>query len=259
MILVDTHAHLYLSEFDTDRSEAVKRATEAGISTILLPNIDTSSLAGMYQLCDTFQHNCLPMIGLHPTSVKADYHEELNTLRQELQKRKFVAIGEAGIDLYWDKTYYKEQVDALRQQISWAREFNLPLVIHSRNSMEEIIEVFENEGVAGLRGVFHCYSGNLEQARKITGWGFFLGIGGVVTYKKSGLDAIVSEIPTDYLLLETDAPFLSPVPYRGKRNESTYLIEIAEKIAQIKGIDLPHVASVTTANACKLFNITINQ
>lgn len=257
MILIDTHAHLYLSEFDEDRSNAVINAQKQGVEKILLPNIDSTSIPGLKALAAEFPRQCLPMMGLHPTSVKSNYLEELQIAYNELQQNQYIAIGEVGIDLYWDTTFYPEQVNALKTQIQWSREFNLPLVIHSRNSMDEILNVFDEENPETLKVVFHCYSGNLEQAKKITGWGFYLGIGGVVTYKKSGLDQIVKEIPLEYLVLETDAPFLSPVPYRGKRNESAYIPNIAEKIAEIKHCSQQDVAQATTLNAINLFNLTL--
>jgi TatD DNase family protein len=256
MILIDTHAHLYLNEFDADRSEVIKNAVDHNVKKILLPNIDASSLPGLKELAAQFPEVCLPMVGLHPTSVKANYLDELQIVYKELQENQYIAIGEAGIDLYWDTTFFNEQVDALKTQIRWARTFKLPLVIHSRNSMDEIIEVFESEGPQGISCVFHCYSGNLEQAKKLTSWGYYLGIGGVVTYKKSGLDAIVREIPLEYLVLETDAPFLTPVPHRGKRNESAYIPHIAQKIAELKQCSLSNIAEVTTSNALTLFNLT---
>lgn len=257
MILIDTHAHLYLSEFDEDRTTTVLNAEKQGVKKILLPNIDSSSIPGLKALAAEFPGQCLPMMGLHPTSVKSNYLEELQIAYNELQQNQYIAIGEAGIDLYWDTTFYPEQVIALKTQIQWSREFNLPLVIHSRNSMDEILSVFDAENPNRLRVVFHCYSGNLEQAKKITDWGFYLGIGGVVTYKKSGLDQIVKEIPMEFLVLETDAPFLTPVPFRGKRNESAYIPNIAKKIAELKNCSLLDVAKATTANAIKLFNLTL--
>lgn len=257
MILIDTHAHLYLSEFDEDRSNTVINAQKQGVEKILLPNIDSTSIAGLKALAAEFPGQCLPMMGLHPTSVKSNYLEELQIAYNELQQNQYIAIGETGIDLYWDTTFYPEQVSALKTQIQWSREFNLPLVIHSRNSMDEILCVFDAQNPNDLRVVFHCYSGNLEQAKKITDWGFYLGIGGVVTYKKSGLDQIVKEIPIEYLVLETDAPFLTPVPFRGKRNESAYIPNIAKKIAELKSCSVGDVAKATTSNACKLFNLTL--
>lgn len=255
MILVDTHSHIYLPEFDADRGEAILRAKSAGVRHILLPAIDSRHHDAMLQTASACPGFCLPMMGVHPTSVKSDYADELAAARVRLESGGYMAIGEVGIDLYWDTTFATHQVDAFRRQIAWSREFKLPLVIHSRNSMSEIVDMMRSEGPEGLRGVFHCFSGNVDQAKEITGWGFYLGIGGVLTYRNSTLPEVVRQVAAESLVLETDAPYLAPVPYRGKRNEPAYLEQIVEKLAEILRISTEAAAALTTANACKLFGI----
>jgi TatD DNase family protein len=255
MILTDSHAHLYLEQFDADRQEVIRNAIKQDVRYMILPNIDRDSIKPMMQLVKDFPENCFPMMGLHPTSVKEDYTVHLDSAREWLKKEKFYAIGEMGIDLYWDKTFFAEQQEAFRQQINLALEFNLPLVMHSRNSFDEIFRLLDEIYKPELKGVFHCFTGNLEQAEHITGMGFLLGIGGVLTYKNSGLAEVVEKIPLEHLLLETDAPFLAPVPYRGKRNESAFVVEVAKKLAEIKGLTLEVVAEMTTGNAMRLFKI----
>jgi TatD DNase family protein len=255
MILTDSHTHLYLGQFDNDRNEVVRRAIELEVRYMILPNIDQGSIGPMMQLVKDFPANCFPMMGLHPTSVKEDYSDHLASVREWLKKDKFYAIGEMGIDLYWDKSFFKEQKDAFRIQVGLALEYELPLVIHSRNSFDEIFKLLDEENNSGLRGVFHCFTGTLEQAKHITGMGFMLGIGGVLTYKNSGLTEVLGNIPMEHILLETDAPFLAPVPHRGKRNESAFVVEVAGKLAEIKGLQVEEVAEITTSNAMKLFQI----
>lgn len=255
MFLIDTHTHLYLEEFNSDRHEMVERAIEAGVYKMILPNIDRDSIDGMLELCQKFPENCLPMMGLHPTSVKENFEEELKIADEWLEKQKFYAIGETGIDLYWDKTHQKEQELAFVHQINLAKEHKLPIVIHSRNSFDELIAILENHIEPDLTGVFHCFTGNLDQAEKIINMGFMLGIGGVITFKNSGLDKVVDELTLDHIILETDAPFLAPLPYRGKRNESAYAQIIAQKIAEIKNITQDAVAEITSMNARRLFKI----
>lgn len=255
MFLIDSHTHLYLEEFNADRKEMVERAINAGIKYMFLPNIDNSSIPGMLDLCKLYPHNCFSMMGLHPTSVKENYLEELRIVDEWLDKYKFFAIGETGIDLYWDKTHQKEQELAFIHQIGLAKKYNLPIVIHSRNSFEELFSVLEDKTGDNLKGVFHCFTGNPAQAEKIIEMGFLLGIGGVVTFKNSGLEEIIEKINLSHIILETDAPFLAPVPYRGKRNESAYIRIIAEKIASIKKMSVEQVAEITTSNAMKLFKI----
>ena len=252
-MFVDTHTHLYSEEFNTDIDTALQKAIDAGVEKFFLPNIDSSSAAGMHTLCEKYPQRCFAMMGLHPCSVKENYKEELAIAYKYLQSKKYIAVGEIGIDLYWDKTFYTQQVEAFEMQINWALEFNLPIVIHCRNSFDEIYEV-----LCSLKklpkGIFHCFSGNAEQAQKIIdNTGFKLGIGGVITFKNSGLDKAIENIDLKHLVLETDAPYLAPVPYRGKRNESAYIPLIAAKLAEVKKCSLLEVANVTTANAQEIF------
>jgi len=257
MILTDTHAHLYLGAFNNDRDLAINRAIGEGIRYMLLPNINSESIGGMLGLCEKYPENIFPMMGLHPTDVKENYIEELAVVESWLTKRKFYAIGEIGIDLYWDKTFFEAQKIALKAQIALAKAHQLPVVLHSRNSFDEIFEVITGEIDGNLTGVFHCFTGNLTQAEKIIGWGFKLGIGGVLTFKNSGLDKVVENIALENIILETDAPFLAPNPHRGKRNESSYLRLVAEKLAEIKNMDVAEVAAITTKNAVDLFQFPI--
>ncbi len=256
MQLVDTHTHLYLSEFNPDRDEVILRAIDRGVKKFLLPNIDSSSIADMLELTTRYPDHCYPMMGLHPTSVKEDYLSELVVVRKELENKQFCAIGEIGIDLYWDKTYKKEQMDAFRQQVDLALAHDLPLVIHSRNSFDLIATILEAYNNPKLKGVFHSFTGTISQAEKAITLGFKMGIGGIVTFKNSGLDAVVRSIDLSHLILETDSPYLAPVPKRGQRNESAYLIYIAEKIAHLHSMDIARVAKITTLNALSLFGIS---
>jgi len=256
MILVDTHTHLYLEQFDPDREQVVKNAIDAGIGYMLLPNIDRDSISSMLSLADSFPEHCIPMMGLHPTSVKEDYHDQLAEIESWLAKRTYCAIGEIGIDLYWDKTFQKQQEDAFRRQIRLAKEHDLPIVIHSRDSFQEIMNILKEEKHEKLRGVFHCFTGNLEEATEAIEMGFLLGIGGVLTYKKSGLDMVMEKISLEHIILETDSPFLPPVPHRGKRNESAWVLIVAQKLAVIKGMSVEEIGETTTANARKLFKLT---
>lgn len=257
MILTDSHAHLYLEQFDLDRHDVIRHAIEQDIRYMILPNIDKDSILPMLELVREFPGNCFPMMGLHPTSVKGDYAEQLEVVKEWLKKEKFHAIGEMGIDLYWDRTYFAEQQEAFRIQAGLALEYDLPLVIHSRNSFDEIFQLLKEVHQPGLRGVFHCFTGNLSQAEHIINMGFLLGIGGVLTYKNSGLAEVLEKVALENLLLETDAPFLAPVPYRGKRNESAYILDIAVKLAETKGVTLEEVARLTTRNALNLFKINV--
>ncbi len=255
MKLVDTHTHLYLEEFDPDRSQVIDRAIEKGIDIFIIPNIDSTSIKAMIGLCREFPKNCFPMMGIHPSSVKENYKEETTIAEQWLEKEKFYAIGEIGIDLYWDKTFLKEQEIVFRQQLDCAVQYKLPAIIHMRKSFDEIYKIIREYKNTGLYGIFHCFSGNTIQAGPVIELGFSLGIGGVVTYKNSGLAAVVQETDLSHIVLETDAPFLPPVPFRGQRNESAFIFNIAEKVAEIKKISVEEVAEVTTANALKIFNI----
>lgn len=252
-MFIDTHTHLYSEEFNDDRTAMIDQAIAKGVTKFYLPNIDSESIAGMFQLEEQYPANCFPMMGLHPCSVKETYMKELAIVKQWLDKRRFSAIGEIGIDLYWDKTFIKEQEFAFRQQIDWALEFNYTIVIHCRNAFDEIYSILTSYQKLP-KAIFHCFSGNAEQAKLITDLkNFKLGIGGVVTFKNSGLDKVVEQTELQHLVLETDAPYLAPVPYRGKRNESAYIPLIAEKIAQIKGISIEEVALATTKNALEIF------
>lgn len=233
----------------------VERAIAAGVTKLFLPNIDSSSVEGMFQLCNQFPENCFPMMGLHPTSVKENYKEELEKLKTNFSKRKMYAVGEIGIDLYWDKTFFTQQQLAFETQIKWANEFSLPIVIHSRNSFNEIVEVLQKNKKENPHGIFHCFSGSKEQAEKAISLGFKLGIGGVLTYKNSGLGQAIADIDMKHLVLETDSPYLTPVPHRGKRNESLYITLVAQKLAEIKNISVEEVGEITTANAKEVFGV----
>jgi TatD DNase family protein len=254
MYLVDTHAHLYLPQFEEDRNAVLTRATQAGVKRILLPNIDLASIAGLHELCDRNPGIYYPMMGLHPCDVKADFRDVLAEMKQLLDSRPYVAIGETGIDMYWDKTTLSDQIASFTEQIHWAIEKSLPIVIHARESFDEIFEVLDRENHPGLRGVFHCFTGSIDQAEHILGYGgFMMGLGGVLTYPKAALDQVVVNIPREKIVLETDAPFLPPVPYRGKRNESAYVAEVADRLATIWKISKQEVARITTENAFRMF------
>ncbi|WP_345078451.1 TatD family hydrolase [Nemorincola caseinilytica] len=252
MTFVDTHTHLYDERLMADEQQ-VPRALDAGVQRMYMPNCDSGTIADMLQLADSWPANCLPMMGLHPCYVKDNYEQELATVTEWLQKRKFYAIGEIGIDLYWDKTWKEQQIIAFETQIDLALQYDLPIVIHSREATPECIDVVRRKQNGKLGGIFHCFSGTVAEARQIADLGLYLGIGGVVTYTKGTLPDVVREIPLQHIVLETDAPYLTPVPYRGKRNESSYIPVIAAKVAEIKGVSLQEVADVTTANADKIF------
>ncbi len=253
MEFIDTHAHLYVEQFDEDRPAVIQRAKELNINRVYLPNIDQTTIDAMLDLEANHPDACFAMMGVHPCSIKENYEEELNIAEEWLQKRPFVAIGEIGIDLYWDKTFQKEQEDAFRRQINWAKDLAIPFVIHSRDSLDLTIEIVKEEQDGSLRGIFHCFGGSVEQAKRIVDLGFLMGIGGVLTFKKAGLDKTLEEVDLEHLVLETDAPYLAPTPFRGKRNESAYIHQIAERLASVKETDIEKVANVTTSNALKLF------
>ena len=252
-MFIDSHTHLYLDSFSNDRDEVIKRAVNEGVSKMFLPNIDSGTITDMYELSDKYPEQCFPMMGLHPTSVKENYHEELKSIEKQFNRRKFIAIGEIGIDLYWDKTFIAEQKEVFRIQIEWARNLQLPIVIHARDSFDEIFEVLDNIWEDGLTGVFHSFSGDIQQAEKALSYQFYLGINGIITFKNSGLAEVLAEVPIDRILLETDAPFLSPAPLRGKRNESSNILHIAKKISEIYKLSMEQVAGITTRNALNLF------
>lgn len=253
MRIIDTHAHLYAEEFNEDRREMIQRALDAGVSQMYLPNIDSTSIEGMLALETDYPGQCLAMMGLHPCYVKDNYLEELATVKSWLEKRSFPAIGEIGIDLYWDKTHVREQEEAFLTQVEWAKKYDLPIVIHSRESMDLILDLLQPVRHERLRGIFHCFSGSVQQAEAAIAMGFLLGIGGVLTFKKSGLDAVLAHIDLQHLVLETDAPYLAPTPFRGKRNESAYLTKVCEKLAEVKGVPMDEVAEITSTNAVNLF------
>ncbi len=255
MFYIDSHTHLFSSQFDNDRHQVVQKAIEQGVDKMLLPNINSKTLEAMHQLCQDFPQHCFPMMGLHPCDVKDDYEEELKIIKSHLDKGKYVAIGEIGIDLYWDKGTLDIQKKAFRQQLKWAKEYDLPVAIHIRKSFDTIFEVLEEVNDQNLRGVFHCFTGSKEQGQKAIEMGFMLGIGGVVTFKNSGLDKVLKELPLEKLLLETDSPYLAPTPYRGQRNESSFITIVAQKLAEIYEVNLEEVAIKTTQNAKTLFNL----
>jgi TatD DNase family protein len=253
---IDSHTHLYLDAFNEDRDAMLKRAMDAGLTKILLPNIDSSTTESMFNLADQYPGVCLPMMGLHPTSVKENYREELTSIEKQLEHPGIVAIGETGIDLYWDKTFIKEQEIVFKTQIQWAKELGLPLVIHARDSFPEIFRMLDESGTEGLRGVFHSFTGGPAELKKALTYDFMIGINGIVTFKNSDLGKTVSQIPLNRLLLETDAPFLAPAPFRGRRNESTYLIHIAAKVAEIHNLTSEELGVVTSNNALELFQLS---
>jgi TatD DNase family protein len=255
MQLIDTHTHLYLPEFDADRDETVNRAKGSGVVKMLLPNIDIDSVNRMLSVCNSYPEICVPMIGLHPTSVREDYLTQLDTLENHYQKNKFVAVGEIGIDLYWDKTFIKEQIITFRRQIIFALEKELPVVVHSRDSFPEVFSVLDEFAGKGLKGVLHAFTGSIRYAEKAISMGFKLGIGGIVTFKNSGLDAVVKEAGAENIILETDSPYLAPVPFRGKRNESSYICIINKKLSEVFGKSEEEVASITYSNSIQLFNL----
>jgi TatD DNase family protein len=255
MEFIDSHAHLYLPEFDNDRDFIIKQAISKGITKMVLPNIDASTLEPMAQLCNTFAQHCFPAIGLHPTSIRPDYKIQLDKIFNHHPIIPAIAIGEIGIDLYWDKTYFKEQAEAFEYQLKLAKELHLPVIIHCRESFDAIIAILKKDTPNLPFGVFHSFTGNTEQAKIIVDLGFKIGINGVVTYKNSRMDEMIRQMPLTEIILETDAPYLTPVPFRGKRNDSAYLIYIAQKIADIKMVTIDMVASVTTQNTMNLFTI----
>ncbi|MFC2104214.1 TatD family hydrolase [Bacteroidota bacterium] len=255
MQLIDTHTHIFLQEFDSDRDQVIANARKNAVKKVLLPNVDGSTIDQLLTLVSKYPDFCYPMMGLHPTSVKENYKEELNSIENWLTLRKFYAIGEIGIDLYWDKSFKIEQEEAFRYQIDLAKHNNLPIVIHARESFNEIFNIMNEVVDDKLTGVFHAFTGNENQSKQIIEWGFKIGICGIVTFKNAGLDQVVHNIDINHIVLETDSPYLAPVPMRGKRNESAYIFYIAEKIAEIKNISIDEVAQVTTKNAKQLFRL----
>ena len=255
-MLIDTHTHLFVDAFDSDRNEVVKKAIESGVEKLLLPNIDVDTISAMNQLAAEFPKSCFPMMGLHPSSVKEDWEDQLAVIERELFTKKYIAVGEIGMDLYWDKTFVEQQAEAFRRQVNWAKELKIPIAIHAREAFDEIFTILDELNDDNLTGVFHCFTGNVDQANHALSYGGFkLGIGGVLTYKKAGLDETLKSVPLDALILETDSPYLPPVPYRGKRNESSYIVHIAEKLTDVYNVPLKEIERVTTENAIELFQL----
>lgn len=254
-MIIDTHCHLYHEDFNEDRQKVIERAEAENVGAFYLPAIDSTVIDAMLRMEKDFPGRCFAMMGLHPCSVKENYMEELVIAEQWLGKRKFAAIGETGLDFYWDKTFMPQQYDAFKTQANWAKKYKIPLVIHSRQSTQECIDVIKAMKDENLTGIFHCFGGSAEEAAQITALGFYLGIGGVITYKNAGLAAVIEKLPLSNIVLETDAPYLTPVPFRGKRNESAYLTYVAQKIAEVKKISIEEVAEITTSNAQQLFGM----
>lgn len=255
MLLTDTHTHLYYESDDQKLDQLMQRCFDNKIGRLFLPNVDLASIESIDKMVAKYPEVCFAMAGLHPCDVKEGFENVLSQIYETIAGRKIYAIGEIGIDLYWDKSTLEIQKAAFREQIRWAKDLDLPIVIHCRDAFDEVFEVLASEKDDKLRGILHCFTGNLEQAMETISLGFHLGIGGVVTYKKAGLDLVLAEIPIEHLVLETDSPYLAPVPYRGKPNESSYLIHIAQKVADIYGISIAEVAEVTTANSRKIFGV----
>ena len=252
--LIDTHAHVYLPEFEGDIHNVLNESKKADIIKIYMPNIDNSTIENMLALEERYTNYCIPMMGLHPCYVKDNYKDELKTIEAWFQKRKFCAVGEIGIDLYWDKTYINEQISVFETQINWAKDYGLPVIIHCRDSLDLTIEIIQKNQDGRLKGIFHCFTGSTDQAIKIIDLNFLLGIGGVVTFKNGGLDKVIPNIKLNNIVLETDSPYLAPVPYRGKRNTPAYLHHIASHISDLMQSKIADVAIQTTENANKLFN-----
>ena len=255
MQFIDTHTHLYASEFDADRTAVVEKAIQNGVTHFFLPNIDIHSIQPMLDLVWNFPNHCFPMMGLHPCSVDQHVEAHLFQIQKWFKKRKFYAVGEIGLDYYWSTEFKAEQIRAFRMQIQWAIQQDLPIVIHSRNSNEDVIAILKEMKHPRLRGIFHCFGGNAAQAAEVVDLGFLLGIGGVLTFKNGGLDKAIEDISIEHLVLETDSPYLAPMPYRGKRNESFYILEVARKLAELKKVGLNQLAEITTQNAQRVFGM----
>lgn len=259
---IDTHTHLYVPEFDEDRDAVVNNAMQAGVTRMFLPNIDAGTIGAMMQLAGQYPNNCFPMMGLHPGSVKENVSDELAVVKEWLFEKqhevpggRWAAVGEIGLDYYWDTTYKAEQQMAFRQQIEWAKQLGLPIAIHTRDAMEDVLSTLEEMHDERLRGVLHCFTGTVADAKRAIDLGFYLGIGGVVTFKNSGLDKMVAELPLESLVLETDSPYLAPTPNRGKRNETSYIVLVAEKLATVYQLPLETIQNKTTENALQLFEM----
>lgn len=254
-MFIDTHCHIFLQEFDPDRAEMINRAENEGVTQFLMPAIDSETHEHLFSVENQYPGKCLAMMGLHPCSVGNEYLQELTIVEDKLKKRDFVAVGEIGLDFYWDTSFSKEQVIVFEKQIDLALHYDLPIVIHSRNSIDECIRIVKEKQNGKLRGVFHCFSGNRKQAEEIIETGFYLGIGGVITFKNSGLDQVIQDIDLSHIVLETDSPYLAPVPFRGKRNECSYLKYIIEKLSEIKKTSIKEVEKITLNNSKELFSI----
>jgi TatD DNase family protein len=254
--MIDTHCHLYAEQFDSDRDEMIRKAIEAGVTHFLLPNIDEDTFDPLYNLCDKYPASCFPMMGLHPTSVGRDYKKNLDMVYKQLDNRSFIAIGEIGLDYYWDTSHKAAQLEVFEKQLRWASELKLPVAIHTRSSFDDTYKLVEKIKQDGLTGVFHCFSGTQEDAEKIMTIDFFMGIGGVLTFKNGGIDKVLPDIPMAYIIMETDSPYLAPVPYRGKRNEPKYLALVLQKLAEIKNITKEEADRITTENAKTLFRLS---
>ena len=259
MSIVNTHSHIYSEEFALDREAVLQRAKDAGIRYLLMPNIDAASISAMHSLSDQYPDYCIPMMGLHPTSVKANYQEQLDSIGSYfLQNRKYIAVGEIGIDLYWDKTFAEEQKKAFETQLQWSIDYRLPVVVHNREAFREVLTCIRNVGADKLTGVFHSFGGTREELEEILSLPHFMvGINGVVTFKNAKLDTVLDACPLNRLVVETDDPYLAPVPFRGKRNEPAYITKVVEKLAEIKGVNAQTIEQATTENACRLFRLKI--
>lgn len=255
MVLTDTHTHQYYETDVVKRTALMDRCKVNHVGRLFLPNVDADSVPKVFSLTAAYPGICYPMLGLHPCSVKEGWEQELTVIKQSIAQGKIYAVGEIGIDLYWDKSTLPEQIKAFKAQIAWAKELKLPIVIHCRDAFDEVFKVLEEEQDENLRGIFHCFTGTFEQANRVIGLGFYLGIGGVVTYKNSGLDKVVAQISLQHIVLETDSPYLAPVPFRGKPNESAYLVYIAEKVADLHQTSIENLADITTQNSTAIFGV----
>jgi TatD DNase family protein len=256
MTFIDTHTHLFLPEFENDLEQVIKRATNSGINKFVLPNVDLETMPQLKKTIEAYPLKCFPLYGLHPCSVNLDFIKDLDFLRTAIENDHPLGIGETGLDYYWDLTYKTKQIESFEIQINWAKELNLPIIIHVRNSYEDTIKIIEKHQDSSLRGIFHCFTGTEDEAKTITNLGFHLGIGGVVTFKNGGLDKALPNISPDFIVLETDSPYLAPVPFRGKRNESSYINYIADKLSSIYSIELDDIAAITSKNAESIFNFS---
>ena len=255
MYLIDTHTHIYDHQFSLDRKETVQRALEAGVGIMLLPNVDASTIVPMLELHEQFPDSTRVMMGLQPEEVKEDYKTVLTMMKKELEKGIYVGVGEVGLDFYWDSTYEKQQLDAFETQLDWAKQLSLPLSIHCRNAFDKLVKILERKQDGGLRGIIHCFTGTEEEAKVYLELGFYLGLGGVITYKNCGVKDYLPNLPFDRIVLETDAPYLSPVPCRGKRNEPAFLVHTAQKIAEIMQVSVKDIVEITSSNARMFFGI----